>query len=102
MMLYWHRWKTRHGVVYLLLDKPQTHDDSIRSTDEIAIVHRIAGRWRGEIRQIGEQPSYWLQTGSPMRTRHLVEDRISHKSVAMFGVDNVDFHRSYVEFWRTL
>lgn len=83
MNLYWHRWRHFRGVCYLLHDRPWHGNESVRSTGEVAFVHRSNGRWHATTALDG----WFVWTGSPAKGRRLVEDHLHRKSYALFGDD---------------
>ena len=91
MKLYWHRWRCRDATCFLLFDFPQTYANTTRSLGEIAFVHRLSDYWRGNVNQYNDVASHWLHSGSPLRTRRLVEAHIDRKSIALFDEDTIEF-----------
>ena len=88
MKLFWHKWKTNHhGTIFLLFDFPQTKDFSIRQLGELAIVSRRNGRWRGETNAAELRENTWVLTGSPLRSRRLLEKWLSKRSIELFGTE---------------
>jgi len=92
--LYWHKWITSRGVCYLLHRTPWAGDTSRRLTGEVALVHRIAGRWQGKWTAValnGDAQSGHVVTGGAAATRRAIESVLDRRSIGLFEVDTISF-----------
>lgn len=89
--LYWHRWRTRRGMIYVLQAEPWNGDEStLRMGDRFCTVSRYSAGWRYDVSCYTQGVYATGHTGSPARSRRIAEAFLDRNRVKLFGADAPD------------